>query len=106
MNVRSRYRPRRFWGLRDKDFWTAAGAVAVTAAFLYFMPEVETDLPSHILLLVVVVLAAIFVGVRRVASHLLRQRKRTRRSRSGRSRSRSADSGESNSESSRSSRSE
>lgn len=102
MNVRSRYRPRRFWGLRDKDFWTAAGAVAVTAAFLYFMPEVETDLPSHVLLLVVVVLAAIFVGIRRLASYLLRKRKRTRRSRSGRSRS--SGSGEGGSESSRSGR--
>ncbi len=98
MTVRSRYRPRRFWGLRDKDFWTAAGAVAVTAAFLYFMPEVDTDLPSHILLLAVVVLAAFFVLVRRGVSHLLRQRRRTRRSR----RSRSSGSGES----SRSSRSE
>lgn len=87
MNVRSRYRPRRFWGLRDKDFWTAAGAVAVTAAFLYFMPEVETDLPNHVLLLVVVVLAAIFVVVRRLVSSLLRHRRRTRRARSGHSRS-------------------
>jgi hypothetical protein len=102
MNVRSRYRPRRFWGLRDKDFWTAAGAVAVTAAFLYFMPEVETDLPSHILLLVVVVLAAIFVGLRRLVASLLRRRRRSGRSRSGRSRSRSSRSGEGAGEASRS----
>jgi hypothetical protein len=90
MNGRSRYRPRRFWGLRDKDFWTAAGAVAVTAAFLYFMPDVETDLPSHVLLLVVVVFAAIFVLLRRLAAKLLRRRKSSGRSRSGRSRSRSS----------------